>query len=57
MAEKGGINFSGIDQQDVCVYSLNGIMLAGHVGNGFIQLPQATYIVKVDAKTTKLIVR
>ncbi len=57
LAEKGGINFSGVDQQDVSVYSLNGIMLAGHVGNGFLQLPQATYIVKIDAKTTKLIVR
>ena len=54
---KGGIYFSGIDKQDVNVYSLSGMLLSGHVNNGFVQLPQATYIVKVGTKSCKLIVR
>lgn len=57
LAEKGGISFSGIDQQDVVIYSVSGVTLGSHVQNGFIQLPSATYIVKVNNETTKLIVR
>ena len=57
LAEKGGISFSGIEQQEVTIYSLSGTMLAGHVQNGFIQLPSAAYIVKVDDSTTKLLVK
>lgn len=57
LAEQGGINFSGIDQQEVNIYSVSGIMLGNRVQNGFIQLPAATYIVKINNNTTKLIVR
>lgn len=57
LAEKGGINFSGIDQQEVTIYSVSGVTLGSHVQNGFIQLPSAAYIVKVNNETTKLIVR
>lgn len=57
LAEKGGINFSGIDQQEVTIYSVSGVTLGSHVQNGFIQLPSAVYIVKVNNETTKLIVR
>ena len=34
LAEEGGISFSGIEGQEVSVYSLSGTMLASHVGNG-----------------------
>ena len=57
LAEKGGISFSGIDQQEVTIYSVTGVTLGSHVQNGFIQLPSAAYIVKVNNETTKLIVR
>lgn len=57
LAEQGGINFSGIEQQEVAIYSISGVELASHVNNGFIQLPAAAYIVKVGGETTKLIVR
>lgn len=57
LAEKGGISFSGIEGQEVSVYSMSGTMLAGHVGNGIIKLPAATYVVKVNNVSTKLIVR
>lgn len=57
LAEKGGISFCGIDQQEVTIYSVSGVTLGSHVQNGFIQLPSATYLVKVNNQTTKLIVR
>ena len=57
LAEKGGISFCGIDQQEVTIYSVSGVTLGSHVQNGFIQLPSATYLVKVNNETTKLIVR
>ena len=57
LTEKGGISFSGIEQQEVTIYSLSGTTLASHVQNGFIQLPNAAYIVKVDDNTTKLLVK
>ena len=57
LAEEGGISFSGIEGQEVSVYSLSGTMLASHVGNGVLKLPAATYIVKVNNESTKLIVR
>ena len=57
LAEQGGISFSGIEGQDVNVYSVSGTTLASHVGNGFVRLPKAAYIVTIDSKSTKLIVR
>lgn len=57
MAEKGGIFFSGIDDQVVNVYALNGTLLAGNASNGQIALPKATYLVKVGTTTAKVIVR
>ena len=57
LTEKSGISFSGIEQQEVTIYSLSGTTLASHVQNGFIQLPNAAYIVKVDDNTTKLLVK
>jgi hypothetical protein len=57
LTEKGGISFSGIEQQEVTIYSLSGTTLASHVQNGFIQLPNSAYIVKVDNNTTKLLVK
>ena len=57
LAEQGGICFSGIEQQEVTIYSVSGVALGSHVQNGFIQLPSATYLVKVNNITTKLIVR
>ena len=57
MVENGGIYFNGIDKQDVNIYSLSGALLVEHVVNGFVQLPQAAYVVKVGDKSCKLIVR
>ncbi len=57
MAESNGINFSGIEGQQVSIYSIGGAVMAEHVSNGFVQLPKAAYIVKVDEQTTKLMVK
>ena len=57
IVENGGIYFNGIDRQDVNIYSLSGALLVEHVINGFVQLPQAAYVVKVGNKSCKIIVR
>ena len=57
MAEEGGISFLGIGGQTVNVYSTGGKLLAGQVGDGFMALSKAAYIIKVGTATTKVIVR
>lgn len=57
MAEEGGISFLGISDEPVDVYSVGGVLMAGHVGNGFLSLPKAAYLVKVGTATAKVIVR
>jgi len=56
-ADKGGISFSGIENQNVSVYSAGGSLLAANIQNGFLALPSATYIVKVGNNSTKLLIR
>ena len=48
------VECSGIDQQEVTIYSVTGVTLGSHVQNGFIQLPSAAYIVKVNNETTSI---
>jgi hypothetical protein len=57
MAEEGGISFLGIGEEPVNVYSVGGVLMAGNVGNSFLSLPKATYLVKVGTSTAKVIVR
>lgn len=57
MAEEGGISFLGTGNEQVSVYSTGGTLLAGKVGDGFVSLPKAAYIIKVGTATTKVIVR
>ena len=57
MAEEGGIAFTGIDSAPADVYTVGGTLIAGQVGNGFLSLPKATYVVKVGTVTTKVMVR
>ena len=57
MAEEGGISFLGTGNEQVSVYSMGGTLLAGKVGDGFVSLPKAAYIIKVGTATTKVIVR
>ena len=57
MADEGAIYFAGIDGQEVGVYNLGGVLMAGHVGNGRVALPKGAYIVKVGSLTSKVIVR
>ena len=57
MAEEGGISFLGITDQSVNVYSLSGTLLAANVKGGVISLPKATYLVKVNNLTTKVMVK
>ena len=57
MAEEGGISFLGAGNEQVSIYSTGGKLLAGQVGDGFVSLPKAAYIIKVGTATTKVIVR
>lgn len=57
MAEEGGISFLGTGNEQVSIYSTGCTMLAGKVGDGFVSLPKAAYIIKVGTATTKVIVR
>ena len=57
MADEGGISFTGIGGQPVNIYSVGGTLLAANVGDGFVSLPKAAYIIKVGTATTKVIVR
>lgn len=57
MAETGGISFSGVDGNEVAIYTTGGATMASQVGNEFVPLPSGTYIVKVDNLPTKLLVR
>jgi hypothetical protein len=57
MAEQGGISLQGIGEEPVSIYSLGGTQIVGQAANGFVQLPKATYLVKVGNNTTKVIVK
>ena len=57
MAEQGGISLQGIGEEPVSIYSLGGTQIVGQAANGFVQLPKATYLVKVGNSTTKVIVK
>ena len=56
-SEEGGLYFMGITDQPVNIYSLSGTLLAANVKGGMISLPKATYLVKVNNLTTKVMVR
>lgn len=56
-AADGGIYFSGVDSANVSIYTLGGTLTTSGVRNGFVALPQGTYVVRVDAMSVKVVVR
>lgn len=57
MANEQGINLTGINDQEVNIFSVSGQQVAASVANGVVALPQGTYLVQVNDLTTKTIVR
>lgn len=57
MSNADGIQISNVGDAMVDVYSLGGVQLAKGVRDGFISLPKATYIVKVNNLSTKVMVK
>ncbi len=57
-AVDGGIVFAGIEGNTyVCVYTLSGTMVANGIDNGFVALPNGSYVVKVNGLSTKVLVQ
>lgn len=56
-AADGGIYFGGIGSANVSIYTLGGTLTTSDVRNGFVALPQGTYVVRVDAMSVKVVVR
>lgn len=56
-AADGGIYFNGIGSANVSIYTLGGTLTTSDVRNGFVALPQGTYVVRVDAMSVKVVVR
>ena len=57
MSDASGIYLSGVGEAEVYIYTMNGTMLAKNVQDGFVPLPKATYIVKVNKMAAKLMVK
>lgn len=57
IAEQGGIAIAGSDSHDVAIYSTDGVLLVRQAADGFISLPKGAYVIKVDNRTAKLLVR
>ena len=57
MSDAAGIYVSGVGDAEVSIYAMSGTLLAKNVQDGFVPLPKATYIVKVNKLATKLMVK
>lgn len=57
MGNADGIQISNVGDAMVDIYSLSGVQLATGVRDGFVSLPKATYIVKVNNISTKVMVK
>lgn len=57
MGNADGIQISNVGDAMVDIYSLAGVQLATGVRDGFVSLPKATYIVKVNNISTKVMVK
>lgn len=57
MGNADGIQISNVGDAMVDIYSLAGVQLATGVRDGFVKLPKATYIVKVNNISTKVMVK
>ena len=57
MSDASGIYLSGVGDAEVYIYTMSGTMLAKNVQDGFVPLPKATYIVKVNKMAAKLMVK
>ncbi len=57
MGNADGIQISNVGDAMVDIYSLAGVQLATGVRDGFVNLPKATYIVKVNNISTKVMVK
>jgi len=57
MGNADGIQISNVGDAMVDIYSLGGVQLATGVRDGFVNLPKATYIVKVNNISTKVMVK
>ena len=57
MGNDNGIYISNVGDAQIDIYSMGGVLLATKVQNGFVALPKATYIVKVNKLSTKVMVK
>lgn len=57
MSDAAGIYLSNVGDAEVSIYAMSGTLLAKNVQDGFVPLPKATYIVKVNKLATKLMVK
>lgn len=55
--QDGGLSIGGADGKSVSIYSTSGAQMAQHSGNGFIGLASGVYVVKVDGKSAKVLVK
>ena len=56
-SDAAGIYLNGVGDAEVYIYTISGTMLAKNVQDGFVPLPKATYIVKVNKLAAKLMVK
>lgn len=52
-----GIYVNNVGSAQVDIYSLSGVLLATHLSDGLVRLPKATYIIKVNNLSTKVLVK
>lgn len=52
-----GIYVNNVGSAQVDIYSLSGVLLATHLSDGLVRLPKATYIIKVNNMSTKVLVK
>ena len=55
--QDGGLSIGGADGKSISIYSTSGAQMAQHSGNGFVALSSGVYVVKVDGKTVKVLVK
>ena len=55
--QDGGLSIGGADGKSVSIYSTSGAQMAQHSGNGFVGLASGVYVVKVDGKSAKVLVK
>lgn len=57
MGSDDGIYINNVGNAQVDIFSLSGVRLGSSVGDGFVRLPKATYVVKVNDMSTKVLVK